>query len=225
MSIKNFSKITAVYLLSVFGMLVVNNNNTRVSAMNLSNPSNLSSKPKVSSVSSKPNTTSENKISLVGNTTIIKEADENGSESSFEINNNNINNDNNVSMKENIKSVKNNMKSVKNNMKVEKKDLERSNLKELSEKEIVSVVGEEKYKFNINKNKSKEKESEKSVPPSQPMSTGKKVGIVAAIVAGAAALGTGIYALCQKVSRTSSSSRSNITPQINASTNKITNAN
>ena len=216
MSIKNFSKITAVYLLSVFGMLVVNNNNTRVSAMNISNPK----------VSSEPNTTSENKISLVGNTTIIKEADENDSESSFEINNNNINNDNNVSMKENMKSVKNNMKSVKNNMKVEKKDLERSNLKELSEKEIVSVVGEEKYKFNINKNesKTKEKESEKSVPPSQPMSTGKKVGIVAAIVAGAAALGTGIYALCQKVSRTSSS-RSNITPQINASTNKITNAN
>ena len=197
MSIKNFSKITAVYLLSVFGMLVVNNNNTRVSAMN---PSNLSSKPGMSSMTKTVNL-------------ILKNDDD--SESSFEINNNNINNDNNVSMKE--------------NKKVEKKDLERSNLKELSEKEIVSVVGKEKHKFNINKNKSKEKEydekTEKSVPPSQPMSTGKKVGIVAAIVAGAAALGTGIYALCQKVSRTSSSSRSNITPQINASTNKITNAN
>lgn len=200
MSIKNFSKITAVYLLSVFGMLVVNNNNTRVSAMNISNPK----------VSSEPNTTSENKISLVGNTTIIKEANENDGESSFE-----INNDNDVSMKE--------------DMNVKNKNLERSNLKELLEKEIVSVVDKEKHNFNISKNKSKEKEydekTEKSVPPSQPMSTGKKVGIVAAIVAGAAALGTGIYALCQKVSRTSSSSRSNITPQINASTNKITNAN
>ena len=213
MSIKNFSKITAVYLLSVFGMLVVNNNNTRVSAMNLSNNTN-------TKVSSKSNTTSENKISPVGNTTVIKEAeaDENDSESNFEINNNNINNDNDVSMKEDIN--------------VENKNLERSNLKELSKKGIVSVVGKEKHKFNKKESKTKEKESktkekesEKSVPPSQPMSTGKKVGIVAAIVAGAAALGTGIYALCQKVSRTSSSSRSNITPQINASTNKITNAN
>ncbi|MBR0184250.1 MAG: hypothetical protein IJQ10_03770 [Clostridia bacterium] len=205
MSIKNFSKITAVYLLSVFGMLVVNNNNTRVSAMN---PSNLSSKPKVSSVSSvsyKPGMSSMTK------TVNLRLNDD--SESSFE-----INNDNDVSMKE--------------DMNVENKNLERSNLKELLKAKAVSVGGKEEHKFNKKESKTKEKESktkekesEKSVPPSQPMSTGKKVGIVAAIVAGAAALGTGIYALCQKVSRTSSSSRSNITPQINASTNKITNAN
>ena len=225
MSIKNFSKITAVYLLSVFGMLVVNNNNTRVSAMNPSFKPKVSStsKPEVSSVPSKPEVSSvpsKPGVSSIKKIVNLKQADEdeNDSESRFEINNNNINNDNNVSMKE--------------DMNVENKILERPNLKELLKAKAVSVGGKEEHKFNKKESKTKEKESktkekesEKSVPPSQPMSTGKKVGIVAAIVAGAAALGTGIYALCQKVSRTSSSSRSNITPQINASTNKITNAN
>ena len=201
MSIKNFSKITAVYLLSVFGMLVVNNNNTRVSAMNHSKPT--VSKPTVS----KPG------MSSMSETVNLRLVNDDDSEESFK-----TNNDNDVSMKE--------------DMNVENKNLERPNLKELLKAKAVSVGGKEEHKFNKKESKTKEKESktkekesEKSVPPSQPMSTGKKVGIVAAIVAGAAALGTGIYALCQKVSRTSSSSRSNITPQINASTNKITNAN
>ena len=205
MSIKNFSKITAVYLLSVFGMLVVNNNNTRVSAMNPSNNTN-------TQVSSKPNAPSENKISSVGNMTIIKEIGDND-------------NDNDDDSEESFKTNNDNDVSMKEDMNVENKNLERPNLKELLKAKAVSVGGKEEHKFNKKESKTKEKESEKSVPPSQPMSTGKKVGIVAAIVAGAAALGTGIYALCQKVSRTSSSSRSNITPQINASTNKITNAN
>ena len=202
MSIKNFSKITAVYLLSVFGMLVVNNNNTRVSAMNPSKPT--VSKPKLYS---KPG------MSSMSETVNLRLVNDDDNEESIK-----INNDNNVSMKE--------------DMNVENKNLEQANINELLKEKVVSLGGKEEYKFNKKESKAKEKESkakekesEKSVPPSQPMSTGKKVGIVAAIVAGAAALGTGIYALCQKVSRTSSSSRSNITPQINASTNKITNAN